>query len=156
MTRRRGPRARTNQGPAKKTVVSAVDEKERYAQAGEMLRHYLSWREKLFGGYLAVVAGLAVAFKQPNDPEEFRSAIAIVGVVVTIVFWLLERRNRALFYECVDAAAELEPETAPGPLRKLAALDGTLLAPTHSAVLSCFYALAIVGLIAVAIHSWPR
>ena len=132
-----------------------VDEQDMYLQSAELLRHYLSWREKLFGGYLVVIAALAVAVNKVDQPPFFRSAMALLGVALTVVFWLFERRIRELFLACLGAGAALEPPTLVGPFKRLQALDGTLRVPTHSAVLGCFFALAIVALTAIAMYYWP-
>ena len=44
-----------------------VDYQDLYKESGELLRHYLSWREKLLAGYFAVMAGLAIAVGAMQD-----------------------------------------------------------------------------------------
>lgn len=44
------------------SATEVVDDKDMYAEAGHLLRHCLSWREKLLSGYLALIAALALAF----------------------------------------------------------------------------------------------
>lgn len=133
-----------------------VDAKDLYVQTGELFRHYLIWREKLLGGYLVVIAGLAVAVNVPRDPIYFRSGVAILGAVLTVVFWLLDRRNRALFHECLRVGANLEPQGPAGPFTQLNKLDAKWYAPTHGMILSCFFSLAIVTLVSIAVYFWPR
>src|SRR4051812_30912639 len=89
--------------------MSTVDEKDLYAEAGQLLRHYLGWREKLLGGYVAIVAALALGVvKYDGYLKIVRPGLAAIGCFLTIIFWLLDRRNTELFDHCVDAGVGLE------------------------------------------------
>ena len=127
-----------------------LDEKDLYAQAGEMLRHYFSWREKLLAGYVAIVAALTVAVVNlPPRYSTLAPGIAVVGMFLTAIFWLLERRNRELFNRCVTAGARLEKRhQIVGTFTRLNKRAGT---PTHSVVLDWLFGLAMCFLFAAAI-----
>ena len=130
-----------------------LDDKDMYSEAGQLLRHYLSWREKLLGGYVAVIAALAVAFvKAPADYKHLDPALSGLGMFLTIVFWLLERRNRELFNRCIDAGVAIEKRAkAPGAFAELSKKPAT---PTHSCVLDCFFGAATVALLSLAVALW--
>jgi uncharacterized protein (TIGR02246 family) len=131
-------------------VKVALEEKDLYAEAGEMLRHYLSWREKLLAGYVAIIAALTVAVV--NLPPRYTSlapAVAVVGMLLTAMFWLLERRNRELFNRCVTAGATLENEIR--IVGTFTELNKNPETPTHSTVLDWFFGLAMCFLFAAAI-----
>jgi ketosteroid isomerase-like protein len=128
----------------------ALEKKDVYAQAGEMLRHYLSWREKLLAGYVAIIAALAVAVvKLPPQYSTLGPGVAVMGMALTAMFWLLERRNRALFNRCITAGMTLEKElTSVGTFTEL---YNEPAKPSHSAVLDWFFGLATCFLFAAAI-----
>jgi hypothetical protein len=133
--------------------MAHVTDSDLYTQAGELLRHYLSWREKLLGGYVAVIAALAVAFdKFPEQYKNRRPLLAVLGVILTAVFWLLERRNRELFNRCITAGVGLEKKASlAGAFTELDKKPST---PTHSTVLDGFFGLAMAALLVVAIALW--
>jgi uncharacterized protein (TIGR02246 family) len=128
----------------------ALDDKDLYAEAGEMLRHYLSWREKLLAGYVAIIAALAVAFaKLPPQYSTLGPAVALMGMFLTAMFWLLERRNRALFNRCVTAGVTLEKRVP--IVGTFTELNDEPATPTHSTVLDWFFGLAMCFLLVAAV-----
>src|SRR5262245_57105947 len=91
--------------------MALLDDKDVYAEAGQLLRHYLrlSWRDKLLGRYVAIVAGLAVAVaKYSGQYRTVRPGLAGSGVLITLLFWQLDRRNRELFDRCINAGVGQE------------------------------------------------
>ena len=133
--------------------MATLEPKDLYSEAGELLRYYRSWREKLIAGYLAVIATLAVAFgwSQVHAPR-FGSAIAVLGLLLTVVFWLFQRRNRKLFLQCIKAGASLEKDASlKGAFTRL---DGDPSRPTHGNVLDCLFGLAFIALCVVALLLW--
>ena len=62
--------------------MAQLDETILYEQTGELLRYYLTWREKLLGGYIAIIAALVVAFI--STPEEYKN---IRPWVVAVAFF---------------------------------------------------------------------
>lgn len=86
-----------------------MEDDKLYEEAGRAWRHYVAWREKIIAGYLTVVAALAVAFARSPGTSP-RVGIAAAGVIVSLVFWILDFRNRAIVGACQDVAAALENE----------------------------------------------
>jgi hypothetical protein len=84
-----------------------MENEKLYSEAGEAWRHLTSWREKIVAGYLTVLAGLGVAFGWAPTPS-FQSAILSGGIVVSLVFWILDFRNRRLVGGCQRVLARLE------------------------------------------------
>src|SRR5689334_14263138 len=60
------------------TSHSMISDENRYTQVGENFRYYLTWREKLFAGFMVINAALAVAFtciqQQKQDAQEQSAA----------------------------------------------------------------------------------
>ena len=84
-----------------------MEDDKLYVQLAQMWQHYASWREKIFAGYLTVLAGLGVLFSQNARPSI--RAMAFVGsILVSIVFVILDLRNEQFINVCQDAAAALE------------------------------------------------
>lgn len=61
--------------------------------------HYVSWREKIFAGYLTVLAALAYAFSQ-NTNAAVRCAVFAFGFLVSGVFRILDFRTTELVNLC--------------------------------------------------------
>lgn len=86
-----------------------LSDENRYAEVGANFRYYLTWREKLFAGFIVVNGALAVAFTWVNDRcPSLTYLLPIGGVFLSVVFLLLDSRNSELFNACVAAGAELE------------------------------------------------
>lgn len=90
-----------------------MDDERRYAELGQMWRHFVLWREKIVAGYLTALAGLGIAFWQ-NESPPFRAAVFGGGILVSIVFWILDLRNQQFVNACQDAAAALEGKQGGG------------------------------------------
>lgn len=84
-----------------------INDEKLYEEIGQAWRHFASWREKIFAGYLTTVAALAVGYFQ-NASVFLRAAIFAGGVLVSVVFWMLEFRNVQLINACQMAADRLE------------------------------------------------
>jgi hypothetical protein len=95
----------------------ALDRSDVYEEAGRLLRYYLDWRARILAGYFATLAALAFAFGWLIDHGHPNTAswVPFVASAVTLVFLLLDRRNRELYRASMDSAAELE---------KAASIDG--------------------------------
>lgn len=92
---------------------------ELYKAASETWRHFASWREKIFAGYLTVLAGLGVALAGQAAPR-LRVALYAGAVLVSAVFWLLDFRNAQILNACQGAAAGREsPEGAYSAMRRV-------------------------------------
>lgn len=97
--------------------------KDAYDHVGQTFRYFLEWRHKIFAGYLAVLATLALAFAwtqpgptkngdiapSPTAGQQLATrALPFIGIVISAVFWTLDFRNRDLFRVCQERGAILE------------------------------------------------
>lgn len=80
-----------------------------YKELGCTWRHFAVWREKIFAGYLAVLAGLAVGFSHETG-NLVRLACLAGAILASVVFWILDFRNSQLLNSCQVAAAALEAQ----------------------------------------------
>jgi hypothetical protein len=128
-------------------------EQDLYAEAGQLLRHYLSWREKLLAGYVAIVAALALGVvKYDGFLKIVKPGLAAVGFLLTLIFWQLDRRNTELFDRCVDAGAALEDQSAlVGPFTAIRRKSNTF---THRQVLGWWFGSSAVGMLTITILLW--
>jgi len=118
-----------------------MDNEKLYSEAGEAWRHLTSWREKIVAGYLTVLAGLGVAFGWAPNPS-FRSAILSGGIVVSLVFWVLDFRNRRLVGGCQVVLARLEDSN--GCYAEIQRLRGEWTVLTHGSAVNLLVA-AVIG-----------
>ncbi len=84
-----------------------VDDAKLYDEAGQAWRHFASWREKTFAGYLTALAALAIGFTQ-HTGAPVRTVLFAGAILVSAVFWILENRSRELINACQLAADRLE------------------------------------------------
>jgi hypothetical protein len=69
--------------------------------------HFASWRERIFAGYLTVLAALGFAFsKETSIPV--RAAVFAFGILVSAVFRILDFRTTDIINLCQDAGESLE------------------------------------------------
>ncbi|MDO8473437.1 MAG: hypothetical protein Q7T05_06430 [Dehalococcoidia bacterium] len=87
-----------------------MDENKIYQELALTWRHFASWREKVFAGFLAVLAALSVAFMR-SPSQALRIAIFAAAILVSLVFWLLDVRSSQLINACQLAAARFEGST---------------------------------------------
>lgn len=126
--------------------MQPVDEKSLYEESGELLRHYLSWREKLLAGYFAVMGGLGLAFgAMQGQFKPIAFLVPLLASVLSAMFLLLDLRNQELLNRCVDAGAALEPNTHSGPHRQLNVTPEVL---RHSTTARALYVAGSVASIA--------
>jgi hypothetical protein len=137
--------------------------KDLYAEICPTLRHYLGWRERLLVGYVAVIAGLAVAFAWMDTKYPLRSwFIPLVAAFVSVAFRFLDRRNRDIYRAVMHAGAALEAD-APQPdalplgvytamLRKPKPETLRLCPPSHSVVLDVVFFGAALGFLGIALY----
>jgi hypothetical protein len=86
-----------------------INDDKLYEEIGRTWRHFGSWREKAFAGYLTVLAALAVGFSH-NTGLLVRAGIFAGAILVSAVFWILDLRNLQLMNACQLAAGPLECE----------------------------------------------
>jgi len=93
---------------------SKINVKRAYDEIGTNYRFFLTWRHRLLGGYLAVLAGAGIAFSwsHTNNPRLLR-LIQFLICGITVVFWLFDLRNRDLYHACQEAGADCERDLPP-------------------------------------------
>lgn len=69
-----------------------------YKEIGEAWRNYVSWQEKLFAGYLTVLAALGYGFLNANT--RIRLAILAFAALVSVVFRIIDWRTAELVNRC--------------------------------------------------------
>lgn len=88
-------------------MVPPEDGAKLYEEAGQAWRHFASWREKTFAGYLTALAALAIGFTQHTSAPA-RFFILGGATLVSFVFWVFEYRSNELINACQLAADRLE------------------------------------------------
>lgn len=84
-----------------------------YEQAAEKHSAYLSWREKLTGGYVAIIAALAIALWNIYEKPEMHFYLFIIFAAVlalSFVFKELDKRNATLYKAAQTVALTIEKE----------------------------------------------
>ena len=140
--------------------------KDVYAEIGTNYRFFKTWRERLLAGYLAVLAGLSIAYKWTQSAEVEQStsqlrlelAVCGAGLLITVVFWLLEFRNSDLFLDCLRSGKKCEEAAnLPEETRVYSRiLSSRKCFVTQSRAMNLLFLLASVGIIAVAIGDIVR
>ena len=119
-----------------------------YEEIGKNYRYFLNWRHGLFAGYLAVVAALGAGFFRiySNHPR-LVWPLFLAGVIVTLVFWGLEYRNRDVYHACQRSGAECEKHFSAGVgiFTRMQGLGEKFL--THSRVLDIFFGVVVTAML---------
>jgi len=86
---------------------SARDE---YGHASENIRHYQNTRFSLLTVFIAISAGLLTVLSATSatSPGYFPLILKVAGLLITLLFWLLQERTMLYWYHFVRRAAELE------------------------------------------------
>ena len=133
------------------------DSGEVYKQTAELFRHYLSWREKLFAGYFAAMGALAIAFGKMRLNQYFKPAgflVPAVAALLSIAFFLLDKRNDRLRDYCGESASALELDAkVKGAFAALYEDKDTL---THRNVVGAIYLLGLFGAGVTALITYLR
>jgi len=88
---------------------TSLTAKDLYTELGVNYRYFLTWRQLIFGGYLTVIAALAAASGWLlKEAGRFLWLAAAAGLLLTAVFWIIERRNREIYRACVKSGAAYE------------------------------------------------
>ena len=132
-----------------------VSDEEIYRQLCEDYRHHLLWRERLFAGFLAVIGALAIAFYHTHTDKlsfPFSLVVPLVGALLSLVFFLLDRRCHEVLLDRREAGQALEQ----GAVVVRIGLFGSAVRVsrgekllTHSHVLKWLYLLSVVALFAI-------
>ena len=88
-------------------IAKSVDPNKLYEELGQNYRYFLGWRERIFAGYVTILAGLGLGFAQ-SGRASFEIGVLVAAVLVSVVFLILDQRTRDLFCQCQLAAGELE------------------------------------------------
>jgi hypothetical protein len=126
-----------------------MDRKDFYNEVGTNYRYFLDWRHKLLAGYLVTVAGLAIAFSWAltnNTITPLSWMILLLGLIITLVFWGLEFRNRDLYHVCQKAGSQIEQKEGIDNGQGIyTALDNSRNRISHSMVLDILFSIASLG-----------
>jgi hypothetical protein len=121
-----------------------------YEEIGRTYRYYLNWRHASFAGYLIIMYALFLEHK--DDPNSFD--LYAISIIITIVFWMIEKRIRDLYQACTKAGKELElngktteKRPALGIYTKLENLRDSAI--SHSRALDLLFASVIIGIILI-------
>ncbi len=91
------------------TQIKSDDLKALYEQSTTQFRFFLTWRELLIAGYFATFSALCVSFGWSlRHIPRYACAIPFLGAALSIVFYLLDRRNRTLYTIASKASLEIE------------------------------------------------
>lgn len=125
-----------------------------YETNAEQFRYFLTWRQLMLAGYFATVAALALAWWAVKENPVLLPAPPLVGGVVSLVFWVLEQRNKELIKLTSDVGANLEEKlgfTGLGNFGAFAQSERRETGkPHHSVVLARFYIISGVLMFLVA------
>lgn len=83
-----------------------------YNQAFEQLRYYITWRERMLVGFLAVNVTLVVSITwlREHGYQQLYWTVFLGGTFLGFMFKHLERRNQTLSHVCQTVALEIEKE----------------------------------------------
>ena len=116
-----------------------------YKEAGTMFRHFLNWRRLLFAGYLAVLSALALAFKWTlAHAASLAFVCPAAGVVISLVFWGFEYRNRVLFDHAAKVGKRLEKKLGLPDVGYYGSYKESERKITHRSLLDMFFLVCTV------------
>jgi hypothetical protein len=139
---------------------STLTQVEVYRENGANFRYFLGWRERLFAGHLAILAGLSIGFSWMYENTPNLCWLALFAVMlITFVCWLLECRVRDLYHACQEVGWELEKsielDCEQGIYGKLDSLRRTRTTLTHSRIIDIFFKLILfMSFIAMLYCKW--
>src|SRR5579863_3753418 len=76
-----------------------ISEDKRYDELGQAWRQFVSWRDKIFAGYMTVLATLGYGVLQ-NHSFRIRAAIFGFSLAISVVFRILDYRTTDLIDLC--------------------------------------------------------
>lgn len=117
-----------------------------YTEIGKTHRYFLDWRNKIVGGYLAVLGALGLGYENVHA-EGLQIALLFAAGGVSFVFWIFDFRNRELYSACQRAGADIEEDRGfVGPYRALQSLrKNTHHKITHGLAINLLVAGVVVG-----------
>ena len=78
-----------------------------YDKASELHRYYLSWRQFLFAGFIAVTGLIIFKCCETSDQLIIAILLSIVSIV-SLVFYFLDKRNCELYHICQKVESKIE------------------------------------------------
>jgi hypothetical protein len=85
-----------------------LDAKAAYEEVGQNYRKFLDWRERIVGGYVAIIGGLGVGYHQSEASPRFQSVLLCTATLTSFAFWLLNVRNSKFLSTCSIAGEKIE------------------------------------------------
>jgi hypothetical protein len=86
----------------------ALEVKAKYEEVGQNYRKFLDWREKIIGGYVAIVGALGLGYHQSEGHPGFQSILLCAAALTSFAFWTLNMRNSKFTVTCLVAGRKLE------------------------------------------------
>ncbi len=119
-----------------------------YTEVGMNYRYFLTWRHRLFAGYFALLAalGIALSWLAKEAPGWSWTPFAI-ALVVSLLFWALEIRNRSIYRNIYDSGAACEKELPAGTGVYTGIRTGRRGWISHSRAMDAFYVVMILAMI---------
>ncbi|HSR33295.1 MAG TPA: hypothetical protein VLY63_22245, partial [Anaerolineae bacterium] len=92
--------------------MDKTDLKDEYLDASDNIRHWNTLRFAELTIYIALTGALlnAILGKSPPLPPLVSAPAKIAGLVVTVLFFVLQERTMLYWYSFIHRAAELEKE----------------------------------------------
>ena len=89
--------------------------KDVYQKIGINYRYFLNWRHRLLAGFLATIAVLGLGFKWLfKEAPDLLWILFSAGFVLSLVFWILDYRNRDLYHACQKSGEACEKHLPDG------------------------------------------
>jgi len=121
-----------------------------YEEIGRAHRYFLSWRNALFAGHITVTYAHVIGYSwliNQKDTRMYQLLLLISGFLMTLIFWGLEFRTRALYRACLDAGKAWEKKNRViGVYDKLGSVKAIF---SHSRVLDIYFILVLLAIISL-------
>jgi hypothetical protein len=111
-----------------------------YEENAAPFRYFLTWRQLLLGGYFATVAALALGFKWALTEQAILLFLfPLTGAGLSVLFWMLEVRNRELYQLTSEVGSQLEEQLDQETMGHFRAYASSRTKWSHSTILATFY-----------------
>jgi hypothetical protein len=138
-----------------------VNEKK-YEEVGTMYRFYLGWRHAAFAGHVVIIYGvLSLALSNYKADPMVACGALLIGAVVGLLLWVIDKRTRDLYHAAIRAGKHLEGKTG-GFFTELSkdvlpAGSSPFKKISHSMALDVLFigSFAILFILAIAIYVMP-
>lgn len=133
----------------------SIEIQERYKLIYQEHHYACDFRVKIFTGWCTIYAALAIAFTWiQNEIPSYSWIITLIGLIITILMYLAELRNRAAIKATKDIGKNIESDgyaTIPEEQRyfhKINLYNGI----THSIIINIFTTLMIIIFISLSVY----